>query len=334
MTASVIVPAHQAATDLRACLAALDASTVQPAEIIVVDDGSTDGTAELVREAGVQCLTMKDGPRGPAAARNMGARSATGDVLVFVDADVAVHPDTLGRLLGHFARHPDVAAIFGSYDDRPAHHGIISRYRNLLHHYVHQHGRREATTFWAGCGAVRRNIFLEVGGFDERYRRPSIEDIELGGRLRRAGHRVWLCPDVLARHMKQWTLRGVIRTDVVERAIPWSRLILSQGRIPADLNTGFSSRVSAVAAWLTVFALLAAMYSGAFVWAALVGLLAIWMLNARLYAFFVRQGGLRFPIAAVGLHGLYLLYSSAVFLVLAGAAWLRRASAALSRSAH
>lgn len=327
---SAIVPAYQAAADLPACLAALNGSTVAPLEIIVVDDGSTDGTADAAKQAQATYVRVEDGPRGPAAARNRGARAASGDVLLFIDADVAVHPDTLARVVACFDGYPDVAAVFGSYDDRPTHGGIVSRYRNLLHHYVHQHGGREAATFWAGCGAVRRGTFLEAGGFDERYRHASIEDIELGARLRDAGHRIRLCPEVLARHMKRWTLGGVVRTDIFHRAIPWSRLILSQGRIPSDLNTSLSSRLSAIAAWLTVVTLVAAIVSPAFVWAALIGVLVIGILNAPLYAFFIRQGGLRFPIAAIALHGLYLLYSSAVFGVLAAATWLQRAGGALS----
>ena len=331
MTVSVIVPAYQAADDLRVCLAALDASTYAPLEVIIVDDGSIDDTADVVRQARVTSLRVADGPRGPAVARNQGAGAARGDVLVFLDADVAVHPDTLARLVGYLERQPDVSAVFGSYDDQPTHRNIASRYRNLLHHFVHQHAEREATTFWAGCSAVRRDAFLSVGGFDTRYRRPSIEDIELGGRLRSAGHRVWLCADVQVRHMKRWTFASIIRTDVLHRAIPWSRLIVSQRRMPADLNTALSHRVSAVVAWMTVLALLMIVASSTFVWVVLAGLLLLGMLNARLYMFFIRQGGLRFPVAAVALHVLYLLYSSAVFGYVALASLLRRAGACFAQ---
>ena len=250
---------------------------------------------------------------------------------MFLDADVAVHPDTLARLVGHLERQPDVSAVFGSYDDQPTHRDIVSRYRNLLHHFVHQHAEREATTFWAGCSAVRRDVFLSVGGFDTRYRRPSIEDIELGGRLRSAGHRVWLCADVQVRHMKRWTFASIIRTDVLHRAFPWSRLIVSQRRMPGDLNTALSHRVSAVVAWMTVLALLMIVASSTFVWVVLAGLLLLGMLNFRLYMFFIRQGGLRFPVAAVALHVLYLLYSSAVFGYVALASLLRRAGACFAQ---
>jgi O-antigen/teichoic acid export membrane protein len=327
----VIVPAHQAADELHACLAAIQNSRYRPHEIIVADDGSTDRTAEVARRAGAICVTVPGGPRGPAAARNEGARAATGDALMFVDADVAIHPDALGRIAAYFESDPDVAAVFGSYDDRPLHTSAVSLYRNLLHHFVHQHGRREAGTFWAGCGAVRSDVFRAAGGFDERFRQPSIEDIELGARLRRAGHRVWLCPDVLGRHMKRWTFSGVIRTDVFQRAIPWTRLILREGRVPSDLNTSAASRVSAVVAWLIVAAGAAAFVAPAALWIALASLATLVALNAPLYSFFARRGGPRFVPVAIGMHGLYLLYSSAVFLGLAAAAAVHGPTGWISR---
>lgn len=325
MALSVIVPAYEAAADLPACLAALDRSTHRPHEILVVDDGSRDGTGRIASRAGATVLVVPGGPRGPAAARNIGARAASGDVLVFLDADVAVHADALDRLVRYFAREPGVAAIFGSYDDRPARPGIVSRYRNLLHHFVHQHGRREATTFWAGCGAMRRDVFFAAGGFDERYRQPSIEDIELGDRLHRLGHRIWLCPDVQGTHLKRWTLAGVVRTDILRRAIPWTRLILRHGTLPADLNTSRSSRLSAVVAWGIVACLGGALFMPALLWPGAAGAAALVVLNARLYRFFARHGGVAFTASAIGLHALYLLYSSAVFGGMAALATLRRA---------
>src|SRR3989442_4923268 len=114
---------------------------------------------------------------------------------------------------------------------------MVSRYRNLLHHFVHQRGKPDASTFWAGCGAIRRHTFEEVRGFDAaRFPRPSIEDIELGYRLRAAGHRIRLDPRLQGTHLKRWTLGSILRTDIAQRALPWSRLILKSGQAPPALN--------------------------------------------------------------------------------------------------
>src|SRR5262249_7832591 len=161
-------------------------------ETIVVDDGSTDDSGEAAARAGATVLRVPDGPRGPAVARNVGARAPRGDILFFLHAHLAPHRDTLAAPLPCFARHPHPAAFFGSSDAGPEWLEMLSQYRNLLHHFVHQNGRREASAFWAGCGAIRRQVFEAVGGFDEQYDRPSIEDIELGARLKKAGRTIWL----------------------------------------------------------------------------------------------------------------------------------------------
>lgn len=309
---SVIMPVYNGAIYLDQSLAALRAGTRPPDEIIVVDNGSTDDSAAKARTYGAGVLPA-NGHRGPAQARNRGAAAASGEVLVFVDADVVVRPDALARIEQTLLDQPDVDAVFGSYDDDPPAPGLASRYKNLLHHYVHQHGHREALTFWTGCGAVRKTAFDAVGGFDERYTRPSIEDIDLGARLRRAGKRVWLQADVQATHLKRWTLRSLLRSDVFDRAVPWTQLILREGYVPGDLNLDVRSRVSAVLAWLVVLSVL---LSAGTVWGlplmatAVLGVLA---LNAGLYRFFARHGGWLFVLSAIGLHGLYLLYGSLVF---------------------
>lgn len=315
MTVSVVIPAYQSAGHLARCLEALGLSTAPPIESLVVDDGSTDGTAHVAARYGAKVLSVPGGPRGPAAARNAGAAQAIGDVVLFLDADVAVHADTLARFERCFDAHADVAAVFGSYDDRPTDRSTVSQYRNLLHHFVHQRGHREASTFWAGCGAIRRAVFAKVGGFDERYVRPSIEDIELGGRLRDQGHRVWLCPDIQATHLKGWTFGSMVRADIRDRAIPWTRLIIARARLPQDLNTSFGNRVSAAAAWIVVAGLGAAVFDARALWVVAPAIGAGLALNAPLYGLFLRRRGALFALAGIALHMLYLLYSSLIFVV-------------------
>jgi len=325
MRLSVIVPVHNGGEDLQRCLQGLAVSTRPPDEIIVVDDGSTDDSAAHAAALAARVVATPAGPRGPAYARNRGAEAATGDVLVFVDADVVVHADTLARIEAVLLGEPEVAALFGSYDDDPPARSAASLYKNLLHHHVHQHGEREAGTFWAGCGAVRRAVFLAAGGFDESYSRPSIEDIELGVRLRQAGHRIRLCPEVQATHLKRWTLASLWRTDIFARAVPWTRLILRQGRLSSDLNLDWRGRLSAVAAWALFGCTLLLVGLGLVgavplvVWPGLGVLLltaSLAALNADLYGFFFRRGGARFALLAAALHSAYLLYSSLVFVCL------------------
>lgn len=312
---SIIVPACNAREELGPCLDALLASPHASREILVVDDGSTDDTGAVARGRGVTVLETAR-RSGPAAARNEGARRAKGDVLLFVDADVLVTRETVGRVAERFAADPDLDALFGSYDDEPAAGNFLSQYKNLAHHYVHQQSGEEATTFWAGCGAVRREAFERAGGFDaRRYGRPSIEDIELGCRMRDMGCRIRLDKALQVKHLKRWTLRSLLRADILDRAVPWSLLMLERNEIAKDLNLKLGSRVSSCLTGLLALFLGLALFRPVFLWgaAALGALLAA--LNLDFYRFLLRRRGLAFAALSFFMHILYYFYSGLVFVL-------------------
>ncbi|MBP1749036.1 MAG: yibD [Deltaproteobacteria bacterium] len=315
MRLSVVIPVHNGGESFRRCLNALAGSTRAADEVIIVNDASTDKSVSVAVNAGYRIINADNGPRGPSFARNLGANEATGDMLIFLDADVAVHDDTLGRIETYFEKHPEVTALFGSYDDNPPHRSTISLYKNLQHHYVHQTGKRETFTFWTGCGAVKRGVFTAIGGFDETRGGPvmKMEDVEFGMRMSEAGHIIMLLPDVQVTHFKKWTAKSWIRTEIINRAIPWSKLLLSSGKMPDDLNMGVKARLSALAAWFLFFFL----GSGFFVPLLWIGagfsIAVICLLNRDFYHLLWREGGNFFVAASVCLHIFYFLYSSAIF---------------------
>ena len=321
---SVVVPVYNGGAQLGACLDALLASNHEAREVIVADDCSTDGSAAEAAARGCEVVRLA-ARSGPAAARNRGAARARGALIVFVDADVQVRPDTLRRFASLFRERPRLAAAFGSYDDEPAAPGFFSQYKNLQHHYVHQHSSARAETFWAGCGAIRREALEAAGGFDERrYRRPSVEDIELGLRLRRAGREIALVHDIQVKHLKRWTLASLLRSDIFGRALPWSRLIVGSGALVNDLNLRVSDRLSAALAWA---ALALAVFSAAapiLLAPAVAALAAVLFINRRYYGFFLRSRGARFATGAFAMHLLYYLYGSAAFALCWGRHALRK----------
>jgi GT2 family glycosyltransferase len=250
--ASVIVPVRNDAARLGECLECLANSAFRDFEVIVADDASGDGSGAAAQKfPGVKVVTLA-AQGGAGAARNAAANIARGEILVFVDADVCVGTGTVGALASALARAPELSAVFGNYDDEPGNPALISQYRNLLIHYMHAEGADEASIFFSGCGAIRRRVFVATGGFREGH---LLEDIELGRRLLRAGQRIRLEKSITVKHMKRFTLAGTVRTDIVVRGIPWTRLLLEGGDIPDDLHVGRAQRLAAAGAG--AFALLA-----------------------------------------------------------------------------
>lgn len=214
-----------------------------------------------------------------------------------------------------FECEPELAAVFGSYDDEPTATNFLSQYKNLFHHYVHQTAREEAYTFWGACGAIRRGVFLAMEGFDERYRQPSIEDIELGYRLKQAGHRIRLCKALQVKHLKRWGILSLVKSDFFHRALPWTELILRYRRFTNDLNLRLSNRVSVVLTYGLLGTLAgAAWWPGSL---ALAGVLTLMLvaLNAPLYRFFRRKRGLRFAVQTILWHWFYYFYSGLAFAI-------------------
>jgi glycosyltransferase involved in cell wall biosynthesis len=306
---SVIIPVYNGEEVLDRCLERLQQSTFRDYECIVVDDASTDRSRAIAARYGASVLALERNG-GPARARNRGAEQARGEFLLFLDADVCVHPQTLAQVDAYFRAHPEVDAVMGSYDDTPTDPGFISQYKNLFHHYVHHASRAQAWTFWAGCGAIRRAVFLTAGGFDESYTRPCVEDIDLGFRLRARGRRIDLDPAIQVTHLKRWTLPGLLRSDLLDRGIPWFRLILRDRTMPSDLNVTAAHRFSVVLVFAAVLLCAALFLKPSLVplllLAAIAGLLVY--LNLGLYRFFARQRGLRFAVQAMPLHWLYYGY--------------------------
>jgi len=314
MRCSIIVPIHDDRGELEQCLLALRAELETTSELIVVIDGPpAEPAITVARAAGARVFALER-RGGPAAARNHGATHAQGEVLVFVDADVLIRAGGLERIKQAFADDPALTAMFGSYDDSPRSSGLVSRYRNLLHHFVHQEGRAAATTFWAGLGAVRRVDFWNVGGFDAAaFTRPSVEDIELGYRLRAAGGRILLDRELQGTHLKRWTLSSMIRTDVSSRAVPWARLVLGKDRVPSELNLRASQRVSASLAILALVGAVLAFWRPVFLMLVAVALLTVASINRRFYRLLWRRGGIRLASVGFALHLLYFVYSAGSF---------------------
>ncbi len=208
-TVSVVIPSYNYAKTLGACLASAFAQTYPPAEVIVVDDRSTDDSPAIA--AGFPCrLIVQPRNRGAAAARNTGAAAATGEILFFLDSDVAMEPDAIRNAVRLLAEDPSLGCVYGIHPPEPLiDDGPIERYRALhMHHALVRASGYTMTAVFA-LAAIPAAVFAEIGPFDENFRGAGGEDTEYSDRLA-ARYRILLAPSVLGRHDDEDRLRPLL----------------------------------------------------------------------------------------------------------------------------
>jgi len=309
---SVIIPVYNGSQTLGRCLEGLFKSSYAQFECVVVDDHSTDNTVSVAESFDTRVIRLER-KQGAAHARNSGAEVSKEDILLFVDADVEVYPDSLEKVVEAFERNPDVSALFGSYDDHPGSLNFFSQYKNLFHHYIHQTSREDASTFWSAFGAIKRDVFFEVGKYNEETR--MMEDIELGYRLKAKGHRIHLDKSIGVKHLKHFSLSNLLKSDLLDRAVPWTVLMWEYRQFTDDLNLKFRHKLSAMIPTLLVVSILMILVSIWFLLGVPLLVLLYFLLNRDVYAFFLRKRGISFTLKVIPLHFLYYLYSLLGFVI-------------------
>lgn len=223
---SVVIPVRNGARTIRATLDSLAASDPLPAEIIVVDDGSTDDTADTVRrrtngDPDCRLLSLPNG-RGAAAARNAGLAEASGSLVLFTDSDVVLEPDTLSRLLDTLGpeRPRGPAAAVGVYRERNLAGGWFSHFTTCYSAFTYlAAGDGQPTNFGSQCVLVRAAALRAAGGFDESLGGATVEDLGMGYRLRAAGGATLLAARARTQHNSRFGLRSFWRNYAVKSRI-------------------------------------------------------------------------------------------------------------------
>jgi GT2 family glycosyltransferase len=258
---SLIIPVYNAERTLGECLARVFQSTYTRFEVVLVDDGSTDGTRAIAAAFPVR-LVSTGGRAGPAAARNLGALTAEGDILFFIDADVMLRRDSLERLVRRFAEgHVDALCGVQAVDMRQR--NLASQYKNLWMRWTYLRLTGDVPLFYTTAAAISRALFRQAGGFDVGYTAPSLEDTAFGQKLARLSIRVRVQPDLEVEHVKGYSVASLLRTDFW-RAVALARLKLRHreelGTNNSSVPTGYI--VSIPLAGLGTAALLAGMMLG------------------------------------------------------------------------
>lgn len=215
---SVVIPAHNASETLDKCLQEIARSEWKDYEVIVVDDASTDGTAQAAVEYSCRLICLPENV-GAAEAKNIGARAARGDIILFIDSDIIIQPQTLGQVAT--AMNDQIDAVVGLLGPKLRYANFASQFKNLWMYYTYrrlaasQRSSQGVGVFYTSLAAIRRDGFLRLGGFDTNYRGASVtEDIEFGQRLLSSGQRVRVDPQLVVEHLKHYTLGGLLKTDV------------------------------------------------------------------------------------------------------------------------
>jgi glycosyltransferase involved in cell wall biosynthesis len=320
---SVIIPVYNAEKSIRTCLASVFNSDYPDFEVILIDDGSTDKSVEQVKGFDCRLITLKQN-QGPAAARNRAIKVASGEIFFFLDADMTIEPDTLTKTIQTFREKPGISALFCSYQKDTPVNSLYSKYKNLLHHYTHQISREDAATFCAGFGAIKKQVVQQIGEFDETYR--FLEDIELGYRMHQAGFKIFLNKQIQLTHYKHYSFWGLIKSDVLGRAKPWTELILQNKIFRSDLNTRYENVLSLLIVYF-ILALIPVSYYWSCGWFVLVIFFLLFLvLNRQFFSFVFCEKGFIFLLKAVLLNWFGYLYSGVGSLLgfLAWAAKLNR----------
>lgn len=310
---SIIIPVYNGGEAFYQCLLSVKKFAPSEIEIIIVADGDTDGSRKLAQKF-TSKIIINDQALGPAKARNLGAKIATGDLLFFLDADVSINENTIPNIQQFFAKNLDITALIGSYDDQPSATNFLSQYKNLFHHYTHQQAQEKALTFWGACGIIKRDIFEKIGGFNSSYKLPSVEDIELGYRLIEAGYKISLVKDIQVKHLKKWTIISLLKADIFQRAIPWTILLLKYGNIVNDLNLSWTNRVSILLIYgLLILTVLSFWFN--FVYLFIIIIITLLIINRKVYYFFYQKKGLIFSLNTILWHWFYYLYGGFGFML-------------------
>jgi len=321
---SVVIAVRNGEAHLEQCLGSLLARGNESFEVVVVDDSSSDQTATIASRRPCRLVTTERRV-GPGKARNLGVDQASGELIFFTDADVVCEPDVVERAACFLTKNPDVAGVIGAYTKSTPRANFVSRYKNLQHHFVHHQSAGTVAAFFTACGMIRREAFEAIGRFNEDFADCALEDLELGLRLDSKGYKIVLDPALQVTHLKHYTLRRLVWTEFVQRAIPYTLYLLDQRRLPNELSIQWHQRISCVLLYVCLAAFICLLFlPSTFIVALILTLLLIHcLLNRKLFGFLRQEGGTIFAIGGLLLQTLSYVYSAPAAFI-GAAIYLRR----------
>ncbi|OGW60103.1 MAG: hypothetical protein A2V83_02890 [Nitrospirae bacterium RBG_16_64_22] len=305
---SVVIPNRNGEATIGKCLEAVFASRYEPFEVIVVDDGSEDGSVEIIKRFPCRLIRLER-HSGAARARNVGAQEAKGDILFFTDADCLLQEDTLSTAARASAEAGPDTIVGGTYTRIPHDRRFFSLFQSVFINYSETKRPENPDYIATHAMMIDAGLFRRQGGFDERFL-PILEDVEFSHRLRKAGVRLVMRPEVLVQHIFNFSMLRSLR-NALRKSTYWTAYSLLRKDVFADSGTASTALKTNVAAFfLSAFIAGAALATGeaGLLWLVLAPLVANLAASGGLLRAFGRAGGWVFGLLAGGYYaGVYPL---------------------------
>jgi glycosyltransferase involved in cell wall biosynthesis len=254
--------------------------------VLVIDDGSKDNSLHIANSFPCKIFKLNDN-QGAAVARNVGAKNAHGDTLLFIDSDIVIKVDTLNLFVESLKKYP---AVFGIYTQKPGTDGLLSLYQNFYAHKSIKETREITSMFYSYCAAIKKEIFDQVGGFDESWVRATFEDVEFGMRITERGHQVSLNKNIEVTHFTNYTVKPFIK-NYFYKSLDLSKLMFNKKRLTLNNEgwTNYKNFISFLAGLLIIPCTLALYVRTGFIVPLLACVILFIALNFDFYTFILKE---------------------------------------------
>jgi glycosyltransferase involved in cell wall biosynthesis len=297
---SIIIPTYNASNFMPNLLDSIFNNKVEDMEVIIVDDCSKDDTLKIVKNYPVKVIELKKNG-GPARARNIGVEAARGDIIFFLDSDVIVMDGTVKEVENYFKDNPSAQCVIGVCATEPLNKGFVPTYMAMFE-YIHlvDTDDHKVSVFAPRCGAIKKDFFRKVGGYDESYKGADVEDFELARRINKEDC-IILNPKMLVRHQFVNNFEEAVR-NYFKRAVMWIHLFIKEKQLDNAGPTTPSNGIAAICAFLSLISLFFMPSVGIAKYAFVSFLIIFLFTSLRWWNFMRKEAGFLFSVKALFLN--------------------------------
>ena len=298
-TVSFVIPVYNAEKSIKRCLDAIYAQTYKDFEVVVVDDNSTDNSVNIIKKYRCELIQLEKN-EGPARARNVGVSRARGEYIMFVDGDCILSKNSLEYLIESFKTHPEAACVSGVFSAHPIHKDWFGLYRDLQLYWWHFNSDENASVFLLTGGMIKKEIFKEIGGFNEDYKNADAEDYEFGHRVSKR-YEMLLDKRVRYNHYDFHSPFFNLIEKLFMRSMMWVPLFIKRGKLESNYATA-NKAVAVGFAFLTLISFITSLIYPGFLYITLASFLLFILSDIGFYVLVIKKKGLLFLIYTVVVH--------------------------------